>query len=254
MSDARNAGMKIATGSYLFFVDSDDYITNDALNYLMSMVTDDNISIVIGGVEKFIDENGQIMYTSTSDSDKIKIMTKTEAMEDYFKSDWAAWARLYRRDVHEGIEFPFGEINEDEAIVLRILDRCRTVIKTSRVIYRYRYRKDSITSVKFNKNKLLRYKNYVNNCEFIDINYPELSDLAKEKLFKGTQWCLNNMTADTKVFKDDIKRLRVTMKQKYKPKFKMKYFINKEELRGWLLAYFYYPYALLVKILGKHYT
>ena len=49
MSGARNAGLEIATGQWLYFLDSDDYISSHAIEKMFSTVEKGNYDIVIGG-------------------------------------------------------------------------------------------------------------------------------------------------------------------------------------------------------------
>lgn len=254
LSDARNAGLKLSTGGYIVFVDSDDYMLPDGIEYLYKLASENDADIVIGGTEKFEDETGEIIWTSGSADEAVTILTKTEAIKDVFIRGCASWARIYKRQIHSNIYFPVGEINEDEAIVLELMDKCSKVVKTDKIVYRYRYRTDSITSSRFHTKKMAWYNHCKTNLKFVEEKYPELTEFAEMRYYSSMIWCLNNMTIDVKAFRYEIRTIRKELRIGIKDFFNNGYITNKEKLRGFLLAYFYYLYAAIVKLLGKHYT
>ena len=150
LSDARNAGMAISRGEFLNFVDSDDVLPVDALENMLRLVLIEQADIVIGNHVRF----EEIPPEAEGLTYDYQVMNRTEAMIDFFHNGCASWARLYRREIHEGLLFPVGEINEDEAIVLHLLDRCTRIVKSRRVVYFYRCRNESITTSSFSKRSL----------------------------------------------------------------------------------------------------
>lgn len=253
LSDARNSGLKIMTGEFLMFVDSDDYITKDCIEKLYELSIHYNADLVIGGTEKFDDETKKVIWSTYDNSDNISVLDKEAAMKDMFENGCASWARLYRSEIHKDILFPVGEINEDEAIVLHLLEQCHRVIKTNYVIYNYRYRTESITSTRWERKKL----DWVNHCkvnlEFVSFKYPDLINAAKLRYRNSVVWALNNMTYNPKKFSDIIPKFRNELKLLSKEISKND-ISKKERIVQFLLIYLYHSYSLFLRFIGKTYT
>ena len=249
LSDARNVGMDLSSGEYLIFVDSDDYMTNDSIEYLYNLIRSVNADIAIGGVERFNDLDKSVISTTYTGISDEKVMDKMDAMKDFFLNGCAAWARIYKKSIHNDIHFPKGEINEDEAIVLELLDRCDKIVKSNMIVYKYRFRPNSITSVDFSVKKLDWYYHCKANLEYIKKNFPDIKVYAENRYVLSIIWCLNNMTVNPKKYKKEIKNLRDELKKHIGTQSQ-----RKERIRVIFLVYLYYVYATVVRILGKKYT
>ena len=246
--------MSMALGSYLIFVDSDDYMVHDGIEYLYNLMIENNAQLVIGGVEKFRDDTKQVIANTYDGRELIDCFDKQEAMKDMFLNGCASWARLYKKEIHDRVLFPKGEINEDEAIMLHIIENCEKVVKTNRIIYRYRYRPQSITSTSFHKKKLAWYEHCKANLSHISFRYPDLIPYAEYRYCSSMIWCLNNMTIDVKAYREEIKRIRQELKKLLPRVRKTGLLRKKEKIRAYFLLYSYSMYAGFIKILHKHYT
>lgn len=172
LSDARNAGLKIATGDYVLFVDSDDYIdTKTCENFLI--YTNSNADVIIGNaiVEK---ENISFMdHILCSD-----IMTGKEYLLKAYKNGkapMAAWLNLYRREflIDNNLYFKYGILHEDEQFTPRVLLKANTVIVTQNNFYHYVIRNNSITT-KIDKRK--NASNLYDTCEELLEIYNVIED------------------------------------------------------------------------------
>ena len=209
LSDARNAGMAQATGVYLSFVDSDDLLPENAVEALLEAALRENAQLVIGRHKRFEDEPEQILETAAS----IQSLTPVEAMEDMLKNGCASWARLYRKEIHQDVLFPVGEINEDEAIVLRLLERCERIAFTNAVVYHYRCRPESITTASFSEKKLDWPKHCRNNLEFIRERYPELEKEAAARYCGSLLYSLTEIALSEGDYRQHICPLRNELKR-----------------------------------------
>lgn len=135
LSSARNAGLDIASGNWVSFIDSDDWIEPDMYEILLQNAINTNAEISVGGVNDEVVDKDAVTVTKTTYHGVLKteILSPAEAMARYFTTSWAAWDKIYRKELFQTIRFPVGEINEDEAIVLKLLDSCTTIAYTNQV-------------------------------------------------------------------------------------------------------------------------
>ena len=104
-SAARNTGMELATGKYIGFVDSDDWIEYDMFAYLHQLITKYHVEAAFCDFRRLKDKK-----TKKNKKEKV-IIRKDEALDRYFyrvdggKSSYAVWCGLYNRDAIKNIKF-----------------------------------------------------------------------------------------------------------------------------------------------------
>lgn len=143
VSSARNAGVRAAKGEWLFFVDADDWLTENALEHLLSMA-DDDMDIVCGAYEMhFRDEGGRVEKHVCADGDLQVVL------ESLIRGDSALnsmCARLYRTKMirDNGVLAPLGvKIGEDVLFNLDAFIVSRAWRMSSETIYIYEFGGDS---------------------------------------------------------------------------------------------------------------
>lgn len=144
LSAARNAGLAMATGDILTFVDSDDYLATGTLQPLITcMLNDKSIDILEYNVIRHCDANKQ---NSLGIND-----AEWHDVSDYWFRGHAyahtySWNKIYRRSVFSGVHFPIGRNFEDVHTLPLLLDNVRgKIVTTSHGYYHYIENPDGIT-------------------------------------------------------------------------------------------------------------
>ncbi len=243
LSDARNAGLDICTGEYIAFVDSDDWIEPDMYEKLLDNMEQFGTEMAVGGVSDDVEENGNYRSVKVSDyGKKAFVENNVDSMKRYFLGSWAAWDKLYKASLFDSIRYPVGEINEDEAIVLLLLEKCRTVCYTNAVCYHYIRRPDSITTVEFNSKKLIWAKHCRDNLEWIREHHPELEPEAAARYRGSLMWSLTEMALSDKNFRTEIKMCLKELKLNSKLFRKLPFQFRQDKIR--LMMLLYLPFAV----------
>ena len=141
LSFSRNTGLKNATGEYISYIDSDDYIPIDFYEQMMKTRGKDNSDIVICDIN-IVDESGNTIQ-KTYCGGKKKI--------DFIDNGLAASAcnKIFKKEIMEKYEFSVGKVNEDLAVVLPAIIHAKKVSYCKNTCYYYIQRNSSIQNSSF---------------------------------------------------------------------------------------------------------
>lgn len=174
LSDARNAGLNIATGEYIGFIDSDDWISKSMYEMLIKEMKKYNCDIIECGINYINDENGRIIRTT--DCRNKHIFNVDEAMFELVNEKLlhqVVWNKLYRKECINGFLFKFGKYNEDEFWTYRIIHKSKKVMCIPNKLYFYRQRGDSIMG-NFSEKNLDALESRYERLIFFKKYYPNL--------------------------------------------------------------------------------
>lgn len=145
VSSARNSGIDVAKGEFLYFVDGDDHIDTSLLSDMMAVFDRHDIDIAIFNVA-VVDQKDQIKGTTESMEEGIIASGDALLMLVDGKLNSYAWNKVYKRCVFENVRFPHGRNWEDVAVCYRLLLNSKMVYCCPRVYYYYLNRSDSIVN------------------------------------------------------------------------------------------------------------
>lgn len=174
LSDARNAGIEIATGNYIAFVDSDDFVSHDYIEYMYKMIIENDVKLAISGIMN-IWKNTPItegIHTTA------QVLTPKETFENFLFAkgiEISAYGKLYHKSLWEEIRFPKGKVYEDTAIMYKIIEQAQKIVYGDKQCYYYIARVGSISKQQgFNKNEEDYIVHTNQMLKFIEEKYPEL--------------------------------------------------------------------------------
>lgn len=169
LSDARNAGIKIAEGDYFSFVDSDDVIHPQMLEFLSKTAVEKKVQVVTCGFSNIPEDcNGNDNSYFYTFENAFAEKCKEVALIEYVKKVYwtTAWAKLYSRKLFEKIEYPVGRLHEDEFTTYKLLYSAGKICMLNLPFYYYRIRSSSITANITEKNLTDTIDAFVEKIEF----------------------------------------------------------------------------------------
>ncbi|MGE6397968.1 glycosyltransferase [Chryseobacterium scophthalmum] len=144
LSDARNFGIDQATGDYLGFVDSDDYVSGTMFEDMLNLAEKNDAEMVICNIQK-VDEDGNV----TQKLPQIPNMAEKIVLEKHFSvfSDLSYFAcnKLFKRELFIDKRFKKGVHFEDIQLIPQLLLECKILAQTQSFHYQYLERADSIS-------------------------------------------------------------------------------------------------------------
>lgn len=150
LSDARNAGIEVAAGKYITFLDSDDYIHENMISLLYDRIIQDGSDIALCNAQ-YVDEYGNFIENKLRFIDDC-ILSAHDAIENLVSGASTlivSWAKLYKREIFSGLRFPIGKIHEDEFIVHKLLKDGIVISCLKYRLYYYVQREGSIINSKY---------------------------------------------------------------------------------------------------------
>lgn len=183
LSDARNAGLKIATGDLIGFVDSDDWIAPEMYERLARSINDDQSDVAACAVEMIWEDDTPGRLLTVQENCTLGRSEAQLALMNETKLKQPVWYKLYKKSVIEGIPFEVGKQHEDVYWSYQVIGNAHHVSIIDYIGYYYLQRQDSIMGNNtYTVKRLDALEAVEQRYQYIANEFPELERLAKRSV------------------------------------------------------------------------
>ena len=180
LSDARNAGIDVATGDYLAFVDSDDWLEPDAFEAMLALAEKYDAKMVCAG--RYNEDGATGAQSKGLCPEKEEFVPGKELVRRIFRWDHldsAAWDKLYARELFREIRYPVGRVVEDVPTTYHLVLLAGGAAMLPKPVYHYVCREQSITNAPVSPKSFHGPENAAFVYEDIRTAIPELEPDAR---------------------------------------------------------------------------
>ncbi len=213
LSAARNAGIEYALktdSEWLTFIDSDDWIHPEYLNYLYYAAVEHSVDVSVCGFQRTSGEEAAIGDTS------FRIDTPEELWCRDRVNATVAWGKLYRKRLFDTVRYPVGKIHEDEYTTYRLLFACDKIAVTDAETYYYFQNPTGIMKSKWTPKRLAQPYAFREQTSFFRDNHFDSAWETSERA------CLSSFAAQYRsakasdAYKSFTPQIKSALKDEYK--------------------------------------
>ena len=153
-SEARNMGLDRMTGSYVTFVDSDDWVEADYVETLYQKITEYQADIAVGNYYSYNEQEGIFCFHIFGSSYYEKVYDNVSIFENFYESEHmknfaliCVGGKLYKSDLFRELRFEVGKLGEDGYLNQKIYLLAEKTIYLNKGLYAYRQREGSSSRI-----------------------------------------------------------------------------------------------------------
>ena len=237
LSSARNEGLKYASGEYIGFVDSDDYVSLNTFNLMYKKAKEKNFDLVVCNLN-YVYETKTKMVSAGLDKD---LENEDEVKKNIVFLYPAVWNKLYKKEILDSLKFKEGIWYEDVEFNFRVYPRVKSIGYVDKPLIQYVQRESSISKTidkrlfnyLDNFNGLIRYyqDNNLYNKYYFELEYSYVRYLYAT-FIKQLSY-----TNDKELFKEGVKEA-IKNVQEHFPNYKKNIYLKKFGLKNIYLKTF----------------
>lgn len=221
LGNARNVGMGYASGVWIGFVDSDDFIEKNMYERLYNACTEYSADLGVTSFSFFRDGQYQPFHKHTC---KVEVYEGLEWIDEYYGKNKcghivpSAWSKLYKRELIIDKKFSEGRYFEDIMVAAKVLNDANKIVYIDDGLYIYRKdRGESITESTLDRKKIndsidlhLEEIEFLQSCGYHKMAHTLLEELHYE-------WIIQMMLCSIKktCSKDTIRHMRFRAREIY---------------------------------------
>lgn len=173
----RNLGINMASGDYIMFVDSDDYVSKNFCMDALKVVYTQNVDIVL--FDYYLENNQGKYLKRTCNRDGI--LTKEEAMLAVTNASFLPM-KIFNKSLFNNIKFPVGKDYEDVFVTYQLVDKAKKLYHLSVPLYYYVQHNNSVTHIKNSQTTSDYFEASYTRLKFLKNKFPNVATYAKREL------------------------------------------------------------------------
>lgn len=148
----RNVGLDISQGEYILFLDSDDYLDSNSLDYLYNTSKDKDLDILMFKIANFNNKTKKESHSPYFDMDFLReivedsVFSWVDIRDCIFDVSVTMPSKLFKKELISEIRFPEGLLFEDNLFFIKVLFKAQRIYFADEYLYYRRIRPDSITN------------------------------------------------------------------------------------------------------------
>lgn len=202
LSDARNYALDRAEGEYVTFVDSDDFLMEQALEKLYATSLLGESDLVVGFFCYFEEPYFQLFTKEHFPElpityvDILYALHQMDEMVDVnFLRFSTAWGKLYKLSLFDGIRYPYGKYAEDQFTTWRLYLKAEKIAVSNQVVYAYRHNPNSLSN-NFN----LSHMDYIDALEERIHETKDIEGIDIVKTYRMYDYVLKRRLSELKFY------------------------------------------------------
>ena len=223
LSAARNAGLNIAKGKYIYFCDSDDFMDLNSLNELYDLMENNSYDLIIFKAQSFADETHEltkIKYHEMPELTKLfgnKTFNPSDLYDKFLKLDATVYTKFFKRKLIGNIHFKEGLIFEDNLFLIEYLFNCHEIYFYDKYLYHRCFRQTSILNSNFEKHMdSLEVFKIIEDMIKENGYYYELKEIVFNTKYEMLEYRINLFNKEySRIYFDRIKLDLLDKKEEY---------------------------------------